>query len=149
MYDLLSVMIAKKILSLAASTTKFIIFFFVFCNTYADSTNKKYYHNEQGILSLMYHRFDEKNYPSTNINMEIFKKHVEIINNHNFQFLNPKDFVDNFDIIKKDKKILLTIDDAFSSFYQNAWPYLKKNKIPFILFVSTEPVGRKGYMNWV
>ena len=96
----------------------------------------------------MYHRFDEKNYPSTNINMEIFKKHVEIINNHNFQFLNPKDFVDNFDIIKKDKKILLTIDDAFSSFYQNAWPYLKKNKIPFILFVSTEPVGRKGYMNW-
>jgi peptidoglycan/xylan/chitin deacetylase (PgdA/CDA1 family) len=25
---------------------------------------------------------------------------------------------------------------------------LKKNKIPFILFVSTEPVGKKGYMTW-
>ena len=25
--------------------------------------------------------------------------------------------------------------------------YLKK-KIPFILFVSTEPVGKFGYMNW-
>ena len=25
---------------------------------------------------------------------------------------------------------------------------LKKNKIPFILFVSTEPVGNNGYMNW-
>ena len=30
----------------------------------------------------------------------------------------------------------------------NAWPYLKQNNIPFILFVSTEPVGKKGYMNW-
>jgi peptidoglycan/xylan/chitin deacetylase (PgdA/CDA1 family) len=25
---------------------------------------------------------------------------------------------------------------------------LKKNQIPFVLFVSTEPVGNKGYMNW-
>ena len=24
----------------------------------------------------------------------------------------------------------------------------KKNKIPFILFVSTEPVGKNGYMTW-
>ena len=46
------------------------------------------------------------------------------------------------------KKILITIDDAFSSFYEFAWPYLKKEKIPFILFVSTEAVGKNGYMTW-
>ena len=46
------------------------------------------------------------------------------------------------------KKILLTIDDAFTSFYENAWPILKQKKIPFILFVSTESVGNKGYMSW-
>ena len=34
------------------------------------------------------------------------------------------------------------------SFYNEAWPYLKINNIPFILFVSTEPVGKKGYMTW-
>ena len=50
--------------------------------------------------------------------------------------------------IKIKKKILITIDDAFSSFYNNAWPFLKENKIPFILFVSTEPIGKNGYMNW-
>ena len=33
-------------------------------------------------------------------------------------------------------------------FYENAWPFLKENKIPFLLFVSTEPVGQKGYMTW-
>jgi hypothetical protein len=43
---------------------------------------------------------------------------------------------------------LITIDDAFQSFYEVAWPFLKENKIPFILFVSTEPVGNKGYMTW-
>ena len=54
----------------------------------------------------------------------------------------------NIIIQKIKKKILLTIDDAFTSFYERAWPYLKKNKIPFILFVSTEPVGKYGYMTW-
>jgi len=29
-----------------------------------------------------------------------------------------------------------------------AWPYLNENEIPFILFVSTEPVGNRGYMSW-
>ena len=48
----------------------------------------------------------------------------------------------------KKKKILLTIDDGFKSFYNEAWPYLKKHKIPFILFISTEPVGKFGYMDW-
>ena len=43
---------------------------------------------------------------------------------------------------------MITIDDGFKSFYDEAWPYLKKNKIPFILFISTEPVGKNGYMNW-
>ncbi len=80
--------------------------------------------------------------------MDIFKKQMEIINNSNFDFYNPYDFIKDFNIPKERKKILITIDDAFDSFYKNAWPYMKKNKIPFILFVSTEPVGKKGYMNW-
>ena len=49
---------------------------------------------------------------------------------------------------KKIKKNLITIDDGFQSFYEEAWPYLKENKIPFILFISTEPVGKNGYMTW-
>ena len=46
------------------------------------------------------------------------------------------------------KKILFTIDDGFSSFYEKAWPYLKEKQIPFILFISTESIGKNGYMNW-
>ncbi len=96
----------------------------------------------------MYHRFNENKYPSTNIKMDIFKKQIENIKENNFSFYHPKNFNKTFRTPKNNKKILLTIDDAFSSFYENAWPYLKENKIPFILFVSTEPVGKHGYMSW-
>ncbi len=101
-----------------------------------------------GTLALMYHRFNENKYPSTNVKIDIFKKQIEIINSKGLNFYNPLNFKDEFSKPKNEKKILLTIDDAFSSFYKNAWPYLKKNKIPFILFVSTEPVGKNGYMTW-
>ena len=36
----------------------------------------------------MYHRFNESNYPSTNIQMDIFKKHIDIIKNSGYKFLN-------------------------------------------------------------
>ena len=96
----------------------------------------------------MYHRFNENRYPSTNIQMDVFKEQMGIIKNSSYTFSNPKNFVKNFSSLKKNKEILITIDDAFLSFYLEAWPYIKKNKIPFILFVSTEPVGKKGYMTW-
>ncbi|SVC53794.1 uncharacterized protein METZ01_LOCUS306648, partial [marine metagenome] len=66
--------------------------------------------------------------------MEIFEKQIELIEKQKISFINPNDFKSNFNMPKSKKKILLTIDDAFISFYQNAWPYLKEKKIPFILF---------------
>ena len=114
----------------------------------AQENNVKYFSNDSGVLSIMYHRFNESKYPSTNISMDIFKKHIDLILDADLTFYNPKDFVDEFDFPKKEKKILLTVDDAFRSFYDNAWPYLKKKQIPFVLFVSTGPVGNNGYMNW-
>ena len=101
-----------------------------------------------GLISLMYHRFEENKYPSTNIRIEDFKKHIKILQENNIQFINPKNFEKEIKNNKKQRKILLTIDDGFSSFYQNAWPLLKKEKIPFILFVSTREVGAFNYMTW-
>ncbi|OUX32057.1 MAG: polysaccharide deacetylase [Pelagibacteraceae bacterium TMED268] len=117
-------------------------------NSKADENNIKYYSKDLGTLALMYHRFNENKYPSTNIQMDVFTKQINIIKDKRYEFENPKNFDLTFNKPKSKKKILLTIDDAFSSFYENAWPFLKKNKIPFILFVSTEPVGKNGYMTW-
>ena len=101
-----------------------------------------------GLISLMYHRFEENKYPSTNIRIDDFKKHIQILQENNIRFINPKNFENEIKNNKKQRKILLTIDDGFSSFYQNAWPLLKKEKIPFILFVSTREVGAFNYMTW-
>ena len=80
--------------------------------------------------------------------MHIFHEQMEIIKNLGYQFYDPKLFINEFNKPKDKKKILITIDDGFKSFYNEAWPYLKKNKIPFILFISTKPVGKYGYMSW-
>ena len=80
--------------------------------------------------------------------MDVFTEQINIINKNNYNYYNPKNFDIFFNKPDEKKKILITIDDAFSSFYENAWPYLKEKKIPFILFVSTEPIGKYGYMNW-
>ena len=139
----------KKILSLAASTINlFIIILLFISNSNAEENNIKYYSDDNGILALMYHRFGEDKYPSTNIQMDIFKQQIKIIKELKYNFYDPKDLKENFHTPKEKKKILITIDDAFSSFYEVAWPYLKKEKIPFILFVSTASVGKSGYMTW-
>ena len=80
--------------------------------------------------------------------MDIFKQQIEIIRKLKYNFYDPGNLENDFYATKIDKKILITIDDAFSSFYEVAWPYLKKEKIPFILFVSTKVIGKNGYMTW-
>ena len=96
----------------------------------------------------MYHRFEENKYPSTNIKINDFVEHIKILEDEGFLFVNPKNFKDELENNKRKRKILLTIDDGFMSFYKNAWPILKEKKIPFILFVSTREVGAFNYMTW-
>ena len=96
----------------------------------------------------MYHRFDEGKYPSTNIQLKVFKEQLKLIQNENINFVNPKEFKNELINNKKQRKVLLTIDDGLLSFYENAWPILKERKIPFILFISTREVGNYNYMDW-
>jgi len=96
----------------------------------------------------MYHRFGENKYPSTNIKNEIFIEHLKEINNSGIEFITFKKFEKIITSNIDKNYLLLTIDDAFESFYLNAWPILKKNKIPFVLFVSTREIDKHGYMTW-
>jgi len=59
-----------------------------------------------GTLVLMYHRFNENKYPSTNIQMNIFEQQIKIIKDNKYNFydslrvsLDRKEFVDTL-IIK-------------------------------------------------
>ena len=96
----------------------------------------------------MYHRFEENKYPSTNTKIANFKNQLNLIKEEKIKFINPYQFNQNLIDQKNLRKVMITIDDAFSSFYENAWPIIKDRKIPIILFVSTREVGKKGYMTW-
>ena len=50
---------------------------------------------DYGILALMYHRFDENKYPSTNIKLDDFKSHINLIENSKFQFISHEQFEDS------------------------------------------------------
>ena len=84
----------------------FILILFLSPNSISDENNIKYYSSDEGILSLMYHRFNENKYPSTNIQMDVFKEQMEIIKNSSYAFSNPKNFKENFSSPKKIKKFL-------------------------------------------
>ena len=74
----------------------------------------------------MYHRFNENKYPSTNVRMEMFEKQLQMVKELNYDFYDPRKLISEFEKPKERKKILITIDDGFKSFYNEAWPYLKK-----------------------
>ena len=110
--------------------------------------SNNYNFEDFGIISIMYHRFNENKYPSTNIQLNVFNEQLKIIEDEGIKFIHPKKFKENLSNNKMERKILLTVDDGLLSFYENAWPILKQKKIPFILFVNTREVGSFNYMNW-
>lgn len=45
---------------------------------------------------------------------------------------------------------MISIDDAYESVFNHAWPMLRKRNMPFTVFVATGPVDEElpGYMSW-
>ena len=132
---------------------KFSIIFCVFIIAFISHQSKvlaldNYNFEDFGLISIMYHRFNENKYPSTNIQIDVFNEQLKIIEREKIKFIHPNNFEKSLSENKDQRKILFTVDDGLLSFYQNAWPILKKKKIPFILFVNTREVGSYNYMNW-
>ena len=101
---------------------------------------------------LMYHRFGENKYPSTNIKIEQFLEHIDELLKPKYNVIDIKDGLKAIENIKlvKDRSVIITIDDAYSSVFEYAWPILKKYNLPFTLFVSTDVIDNNtpGYMSW-
>ena len=80
--------------------------------------------------------------------MNVFLKQLEIIEKEGLKFIHPDEIEKSLSEMKNERKILFTVDDGLLSFYENAWPVLKRKKIPFLLFINTREVGTFNYMNW-
>ncbi len=107
---------------------------------------------ESGAVILMYHRFGENEYPSTNIRVEQLDAHLKVLREGGFSILPLPDIVAAFDRGEAlpDRTIAITIDDAYRSIYDVAWPRFRAAGIPFTVFVATDPIdrGNGNYMTW-
>ena len=101
---------------------------------------------------FMYHRFGESRYPSTNIRMEQFKAHLDEIQGGGYEVMPLAEIVAAFRHKETlpDRAIALSVDDAFLSVHDKAWPLLNKAGLPFTLFVATDAIDTKrpNYMSW-
>lgn len=101
---------------------------------------------------LMYHRFDENRYPSTNIRMEQFEAQLDYLQREGFHIWPLRKLLTALDegTAIPDKTVVLTVDDAYLSVYEKAFPLIQARDLPLTVFVSTVAVDEKhnGYMSW-
>lgn len=103
------------------------------------------------VVVFAYHRFGDNKYPSTNISIELFDKHLEYLKSNNFVVLSfgeAVDYISDPAMPYKTKVACITIDDGYKSFKENGLPVLKKYGFPATLFINSESVGGGTYLNW-
>jgi biofilm PGA synthesis lipoprotein PgaB len=110
------------------------------------------YATDPHAVILMYHRFSENKYPSTNVRIEQFEAHLDHFSKEKYFVLS---IVKIMAAIKElsalpDRTVSITIDDGYLSVYEVAYPKFKALGWPFTVFVNTDPIdqGMRGYMSW-
>ncbi|MBF0247938.1 MAG: polysaccharide deacetylase family protein [Alphaproteobacteria bacterium] len=107
---------------------------------------------DDGASVIMYHRFGEEEFASTNTTLKQLDAHIAELTNGSYAVMALPDMVS---VLRTGsgfpkKAVGLSIDDAYLSVYTEAWPRLRKAGVPFTVFVATEPVdkGYAHYMSW-
>lgn len=99
---------------------------------------------------FIYHRFGDNRYPSTNISLADFSAQMRYLHDHGYRVLRAGEVI----TLLREKKalppksVVLTVDDAYTTFKSGAMPILRRYGFPVTLFVNTDSVGTKGYLDW-
>ena len=109
--------------------------------------------NQENIIVLMYHRFNNPEYSDTSISKEKFEQQIKFLINKKIKVLPLTDLLKYFEGDKKlsEKTVFITVDDAYKSFYNHAFPILKKYQLPFSIFVSSDFISddvESDFMSW-
>jgi poly-beta-1,6-N-acetyl-D-glucosamine N-deacetylase len=134
--------VIKKIILVLISSL--LLYSVGFCDEKIDGEN-------QAVI-LMYHHFGVEKYPTTNIRLQQFDAHLDYLSKVGYKIW-PLTKVAEY---IKDRKVFpgrvlaITIDDAYLSVYQEAYPRLLKRGWPFTVFVATDGIDHKyhSYMTW-
>ena len=107
---------------------------------------------DNGAAVIMYHRFGEPQYPSTNIRLEQFEAHIAELTSGPYTVLPLPEIAAALAEGRTlpERTVGISIDDAFLSIYREAWPRLRAAGLPFTVFVSTQALDSAlpSYMSW-
>ena len=107
---------------------------------------------DDSAVVFMYHRFGEGRYPSTSIRVDQFRQQMDYLRDGGFTIIPLAELVAFLSGNQElpPKAVVITVDDAYRSIYEVAYPLLAEYGFPFTVFVSTDPVDSKlpGYLNW-
>ena len=101
---------------------------------------------------LMYHRFGEERYPSTSIRVDQFEAQLAYLEEGGFTVLPLAEATTAIfeERALPDLAVCITVDDAFLSVHEVAFPRLLARGWPFTVFVNSDSIDKKmpAYMTW-
>lgn len=111
--------------------------------------------SSQAGVVLLYHHVDATTPAITSIAPDQFARHLEILDEENFQVVPLATLVEQSlnaapnSPEELERLVAITFDDAYISIYETAFPMLKARKWPFTIFVATDYVESNPlYLNW-
>ncbi|MDJ0684115.1 MAG: polysaccharide deacetylase family protein [Alphaproteobacteria bacterium] len=104
-----------------------------------------------GVI-VMYHRFGEDAFPSTSVTVEQFDAHIAELTSGDYTVVPLSRIAAALQNGERlpDRTVAITVDDAFRSLYDVAWPRFRDAGLPFTVFVATAAIdrGAADYMTW-
>ena len=104
---------------------------------------------QKKAVSFIYHRFDDARFPTTSTSSENFEEHLKFLSNNSYNVMTFSEAITYLESDQTGEKVaVITVDDGYKSFYTKALPLLRRYGFTATLFISTETVGAKDFMNW-
>lgn len=109
-------------------------------------------HGADHAVIIQYHNFGSGLAPETSVTLERFKAHLEELKKNDSAVWPLSKIISNLREGESlpDMCVAITIDDAYRSIYEKAYPLLLKYRFPATVFVATESVDMnlETYLNW-
>nr|WP_319398695.1 polysaccharide deacetylase family protein [uncultured Carboxylicivirga sp.] len=103
--------------------------------------------NQWQVTTLVYHRFGDARYPSTNTTKSSFEEQLRWLKQNDYISVMASEVAMLTDKDEK-KYVCITVDDGYKSFKENGMPLLKKYGMKATVFVNTQSVGWGDYLTW-
>lgn len=94
----------------------------------------------RGLTILTYHRVGGGSPDELDVDVESFRRQVEILAEHRVVPLDTA--LDELEAGDDSPKVVLTFDDGFEDVHRNAWPLLRDLGLPLTLYLATAYVDR-------